>query len=800
MKIKLNWLNELVDLSGISLKELVEHASLYSAEIEGVSHLASASDAVVARVESCVPHPSSDHLHACTVSDGEKTYPVVCGAPNVASGEKVILAHVGCVLPGGTISPAKIRGVESLGMLCSLEELGLERKFIPEAMRNGIYVFPEDDTTPLGTPALSALGIDDVILEMAVTPNRGDLLSMIGVALEFSASFHRPLKGLAREAFASSPASFTGERPSHLKVTVTTDECPLYCALSVSDVTIHESPLWLKNDLMAAGIRPISNVVDITNYIMTLFGQPLHAFDADRLGDEIVVRKAGADEVITTLDGIARTLDEGDIVITNGVKPVALAGVMGGSETEITSTTKNVVIEAAVFAPLSIRRTATRLSLRSEAEGRYEHGVDQSRTALALASTARLLSELCGARVTERPAVVGELHLPDTVVRITPEEVEKCLGIAVSREEMDTIFTSLGFRVQGQDVFVPSRRPDIRIPEDLIEEVSRLHGYDKIPAAIPAARGLGALTPVQKRRRRVEDVLNDLGLDQVITYSLVSAEKAVQYQPEGFTRKPVKVLMPLTKDHEVLRMSLIPSLVDNAVYLENHKMDSIQVFEHGAVYWQDEDGEHEEEHLALLLTGPFGGTSWKGLRPGADFYTLKGILEALSRVLDAGFVFVPATDEVREMHPKRTATILYHNKPIGFVGEMHPREAKAHELERVVVAELSLAPILAQKERVAVYKPVANVPTVTYDIAVIVKKDVLASEIVKTISRADRTLLSGITIFDVYSGLPLPADVKSIALSLSFQAKETLTDEVVSAHVDQIVAALKEKYGAVLRQ
>ena len=807
MKIKLNWLKELIDLEGLSLDEIVNIASLYSSEIEAVDYIAQGSDLVVARVLTCVPHPDSDHLHVCTVDDGKEVLDIVCGAPNVCAGAKVILAHCGCKLIGGTISPSKIRGVASNGMLCSLQELGVEAKFVPEEFKNGIYLFKEDDNElPLGTNALDALMLGDPVLEMAVTPNRGDLNSMIGVAIELSASLHRPLKGIAKDVFEAKVPNFSTKAEDldaidkALKIEIDTPKCPLYMGLIAKDVVIKPSPKWMQTVLIGAGIRPINNVVDITNYIMTLFGQPLHSFDYDKAGHKILVREAKNGEVIRTLDGQDRALEEGDIVITNGEAITALGGVMGGEATEITETTQNVLIEGAIFDSLSIRRTAVRLNLRSEAEGRYEHGVDQSRTALALAYTKYLLETLADAKVLPSVAYCGKTKLEPVKISLTEDQVENYLGIHISKNEITDILTSLGFSVDGDIVSVPSRRPDIKIYQDLIEEVARIYGYDKIPATLPAADGIGHLSTAQKARRKVEYTLNDLGIDQVITYSLVSEKECMEFVPEPCKIEPVKVLMPLTKDHEYLRMSLIPSLVNNAEYLMNHKMDSVQIFEHGNVFGKMGDEFKEEEHLAILLSGPFGGTEWRGDKLNSDFYMLKGILETLSTVLGAGFTFEPSDIENSCMHPRRTAKIMYHNKPIGFVGDIHPRYVKERGINPCVVAEILLKPVLEQKEKVAIYKPINTAPMVNFDIAVIVKKDVLAADIIKTIKRADKQLLTDAKIFDVYEGLPLPADMKSIAVTLTFSAKETLTDQVINEHVKLITEKLKKDLNATLRQ
>ena len=507
MRVKLEWLKELVDLEGLITEEIVEKLSLYSIEVESVSKVVDGTNLVVGYVESCVPHPNSDHLSLCQVDVGNEKLQIVCGAPNVRAGQHVIVAKEGAELPGGfKIKRAKIRGVESNGMICSLNELGLENKFVPEEYQDGIFHFPEK--AEIGSNALAALNLDDEVIELDLTPNRGDLLSMLGVAIEASAIFNRPLKPLAFKAAQES-------RTAELNVINEAPGCIGYYGQVVKNVEIKPSPWWLISRLIAYGIRPINNVVDITNYILVLFGQPLHAFDYDELGKDIVIRNANPGEKIITLDEIERELNEADIVITDGRKPVAIAGVMGGEESGIGPNTKNIVIEAAVFDPRSVRATSERLGLKSDSSLRFEKGVDINTTKLALDYTCYLLEELAGGEISTR-AFAGVAEIAPRKIEISARDVEKLLGINIPSGEIKAILNRLGFEVIGDGDFlvsVPNRRPDIAIKADLIEENARIYGYDKITGTIPVNKSLGGLSYMQKQRREIKRILRGLGAE-----------------------------------------------------------------------------------------------------------------------------------------------------------------------------------------------------------------------------------------------------------------------------------------------
>ena len=467
MNVKLDWLKELVDLEGLNLDEIVNKLSLYSTEVEGVSRVVSGTNLVIGHILECEMHPDSDHLHVCKVDVGEEVLQIVCGAPNIKKGLYVIVAKIDAVLPGDfKIKKSKIRGVESCGMICSLKEIGMESKFIPAIYADGIYYF-NDEVKP-GSSALDALGLADPVLELGLTPNRSDLFSMLGVAYEAAACFNRPLKPLRYE-------EIKGEFKEKVDVKIDTPLCKMYYARCFKDLEIKESPRWLKTRLISFGTRPINNVVDITNYILALFGQPLHSFDSDKLGKKIVVRNALDGEKIVTLDNIERTLDSKDIVITDGKDPVAIAGVMGGLSTEITPETKNMTLEVAQFDPTSIRLTSQKLNLRSESSNRFEKGIDSNRSLLALEYATYLLKTLCNAKVSSEIAFSGELEPKEKEINVTSDFISKALGIKLTTDEIKEVLERLNFKVEVKadniKVLVPSRRMDVNIPDDLVEEV-----------------------------------------------------------------------------------------------------------------------------------------------------------------------------------------------------------------------------------------------------------------------------------------------------------------------------------------
>ena len=797
MKVKLNWLNELVDLSDLSTKEIVDTLSLHSIEIEGVEKVLYGTNLAIGHVLTCVDHPDSDHLHITTVDVGSEVLQIVCGAPNIKAGLYVIVALNGCELPGGfKIKKSKIRGVESNGMICSLAELGMEKKYIDEKYASGIYYF-EKEVTPGANP-LKELELDDEVIELGLTPNRGDLLSMIGVAYEVSAVFNRPFKPLAYELLEESGLN----NNDLVNVSIETDKCLLYYAKVIKDVKIKKSPDWLISRLIAFGIRPINNAVDITNYILALFGQPLHAFDYKLLGNNILVRQALENETIVTLDGIKRDLLPTDIVITDGKNPVALAGVMGGANSSISDETKDIVIEAAVFDPVSIRKTFTRLDLRSESSIRYEKGVDVNRTKLALDYTCYLFKTLCEATIASGDVYAGINKIVAKEVKVTSEYISNYLGVAISTDEVIDIMKRLDFEVALNDneiiVNVPNRRFDISIKQDIVEEVGRIHGYEQLPVTLPSTALAGELTNYQRRRRNLKHMLRDLGLVESVNYSLRENNNEFKYL-FGEGQENIELMLPISNERKVLRRNLVPSILENVSYSFNRKMNDVAFFEVGKVYYKECDKYVEKEHLSIALANVFSSTLWNGKIEKVDFYLIKGLIDQVFGELGVEFTYNKIEVCENTMHPLRTATISYKNKVVGYVGELHPKYAQTNDLKNVYVAEIDVHDILNEVQATKIYTPVSKVPNVERDLAFVVKKNVSASQLVEAIKSVDKKMITDVVIFDLYVGDKIEADEKSIACKVVLSSNETLTDDVVNAKVNKILKTLEKNELAKLR-
>lgn len=793
MRVKLEWLNELVDISDLSVEQLTKIISLYSTEVESVEAIALGSNLVVGHVVECLIHPDSDHLHICKVDIGEEILQIICGAPNIAFDQKVIVAKIGCVLPNNfIIKKAKIRGVESSGMICSLAELGVEKKYIPEEYQSGIFYFKDD--VKVGADALSALRFSDFVLELSITPNRGDLMSMMGVAIEVAAVLNRPLKPLS---FAV-PIS---ENDVSLSVELASDGCVGYYAQAFKNVVIKPSPWWLISRLIAFGVRPINNVVDITNYILALFGQPLHAFDFQKLGNKIVVRKARDGEIITSLDDIDRTLMNSDLVITNGKKPVAIAGVMGGKETQITDETTQIVIEAAVFDPMMVRKTSQRLGLRSESSARFERGVDINRAKLALDYTSYLLGRLADATPMSQASFSGLSQIKDIKININEKDVNQLLGITLTKEDIKQIFERLGFFTtlnQEIEVLVPNRRSDIRIKNDLIEEVGRLSGYTNLPNTLPKSSIASALTQKQVRRRQLRRILVDLGLTEAVTYSLVDEQYNNLFQQNhNELSKPLKLINPLVSEKSILRKSTLLGLIEVVKYNYARKTKDIALFEIGKGYGFKEEAK-EEEMLSIAMANHYYGNSWNQANK-VDFYTIKGILEMIARQLNVALRFQPMEQANKEMHPKRSADVYFNQEKIGFVGCLHPQFAFQEGLDEVYVCELRIDSLLESIPPLHVYQPITKYPSMERDLAFVLSRDVQAQDVVDTIKQIDRNLISDVFIFDVYQGENVQENQKSLAIRVVFSSVEPLSEEMIQPKMKRIIKALYETYQAVLR-
>ncbi|MCL6586555.1 MAG: phenylalanine--tRNA ligase subunit beta [Anoxybacillus sp.] len=803
MFVSYKWLQEYVDLTGITAKQLADRITKAGIEVESVEvRNKGVQGVVIGHVLEREQHPNADKLSKCLVDIGEgEPVQIICGAPNVAKGQKVAVAKVGAVLPGNfKIKRAKLRGEESNGMICSLQELGVESKLVPKEYADGIFVFPSD--APVGADALELLYLDDEVLELSLTPNRADCLSMIGVAYEVAAILGRSVKLPTIELHENNENVH-----DYISVRVDAQEDnPLYAGRIVKNVKIGPSPLWMQARLMAAGIRPHNNVVDITNYILLEYGQPLHAFDYDRLGsNEIVVRRAKKGETIVTLDDVERTLTEEHLVITNGKEPVALAGVMGGANSEVCDETVNVFIEAAYFNGATIRQAVKDHGLRSESSTRFEKGIDPARTKEALDRAAALMAEYAGGEVVGGVVEANTLQLKDVVVTITLDRINRVLGTTITKEEVAGILTNLQFTFTEDNgtftITVPSRRRDIAIEEDIIEEVARLYGYDHLPATLPIGEANpGKLTPYQAKRRKVRRYLEDAGLFQAITYSLTNEAKATMFALE--TAEPIRLALPMSEERSVLRQSLVPHLLEAASYNRARQVENVALYEIGSVYLANGENElpNEKERLAGVLTGVWHAHLWQGEKKAVDFYVVKGILDGLFALLGLENRVEYKQAKREHLHPGRTAEILLDHKTIGFVGQLHPNVQKQFDLKETYVFELDLEALLNVEVDDIRYTAIPRFPSITRDIALVVDEHVVAGELQKAIIEAGGELLKDVSIFDVYKGDRLPEGKKSIAFSLRYYDPErTLTDEEVTNVHEQVIKAVEQQFGATLR-
>ncbi len=785
MKVSLNWLKDYLNLDKYSVSDLFNTFSFHISELESSYDLANASCMTVGYVKECVDHPDSDHLHVCQIEirPGEVSQ-IVCGAPNIVAGAKVIVALPGAVLPGDfKIKPSKIRGVESNGMCCSLQELGIEDKYVEEAYKDGIYLLPQD--AKVGDDPLKYLCLDDHVFDLDLTSNRSDLLSVEGIAYDLGAALNE------RVCIPNFKLEEIDEK-NPMEVSVDTPKCKKYLTRVIKDVKIQSSPEFIKARLIASGIRPINNVVDITNYVLIGLGQPLHSFDLDKLGTKIVVREAKNDETLVTLDDIERKLSDGDIIITDGNTPLCVGGVMGGKSTEITTETKNVVLEAAYFEPLQVRKTSQSLGLKSESSIRFERMIDYKRVNRALDYAAYLLAKYASGKVLSGVVGVEDMY-EDKVVFVSTNKINKVLGTNLSNQEIESILERLALDFKGEGEYtitIPSRRMDLQASyQDIIEDIARIYGYDNIPTTLPATSLKGGLTDEQKYYRNIRQILTNLGLNEAITYSLVSEKVINDFSNQD--KKSVHVLMPMTEDRAVMRKSLVKSLIDVVVYNKARKMNDVQFFELGKVYSTD----GEQHFLSGALTGLYMSNLWQGVKVKVDFFLVKGILDTLFAKLNVDASYVKA-DEFKNLHPGRSAKIMINDTYVGFVGELHPRYAKENDAANTYVFELNADLIYTLINKKFIYESLPKVPSVTRDLAIVVKKDITCQQVLDVIKMTARKHLVEYEVFDLYEGENLGEDEKSLAISLTFQDKEKTLE---TQDVDKFIKSILNRLDALLQ-
>jgi len=685
-------------------------------------------------------------------------------------------------------------------MICSLAELGLPDSIIPKEFADGIQILPEDAVP--GDSIFPYLDLDDEIIELSITPNRADALSMRGVAHEVAAiygkSVHFPEKTVTED---SKPAS------DKISVAIESDKVATYASRVVENVTVQPSPQWLQNLLMNAGIRPINNVVDVTNYVLLYFGQPMHAFDLDKFEDSrIVARDARDGEKLVTLDGEERELTAEDIVITVADKPVALAGVMGGASTEIDNNSKNVVLEAAVFDGKSVRKTSSRLNLRSESSSRFEKGINNDTVLEALDFAAAMLQELANGTVLAGRVQAGSVDTEPVQVSTSLDYVNVRLGTELIFADIEDVFAKLGFGLTGDadkfTVSVPRRRWDISIQADLVEEIARIYGYEKLPTTLPEAAGTaGELTETQALRRKVRSIAEGAGLTEIISYALTTPEKAVEFAatPSNLT----ELMWPMTVDRSALRQNMVSGMLDTVAYNVNRKNSNVAIYEIGKVFEQKgnpkEELPNEINTFAFAISGLVAEKDFQTKATPVDFFYAKGIVEALFDKLEVSVDYVP-TKDLASMHPGRTAAIVLDGQTIGFLGQVHPQTAKNYGIPETYVAEINLSAVEAALQPDQPFVEITKFPAVSRDIALLLKAEITHQEVLDAIYSAGVKRLVAVKLFDVYAGEKLGSGMKSMAYSLTFQnPNDNLTDEEVAKYMEKITKALTEKVKAEVR-
>lgn len=786
--INLEWVKDYIDISDQDLKELARKITESGINIEKVitNHI---DNLTIGEVVECINHPDSDHLHVCQVNIGDKTTQIVCGAPNIRKGLKVIVALPGAVLPGDfEIKTSKIRGEESNGMICALYELGLEEK-TDEAYARGIEELNED--APVGKDPLTYLGIEATLYELDIHKHRNnDCYYHIGFAYEIGAILNRKVS-LPENKYEEVKDSVLNE----VKVDVETEKCPYYTAKIVRNVKVGESPEFIKNRLNSLGMRSINNVVDISNYVMLEYGQPLHFFDRKKLGNNILVRDAKDNEEIITLDQEKKVLTHNDIVITDGKNPVAIAGVKGGINTGVDEDTTEIIIEAAIFDPVSIRYTARNLDLKSEASIRYGKGLSYEYTDMAMDRACYLLQKYAGAEVLSDKVVYDKVDKTNQIVEFYPKDVNKMLGITISEDDMKVELGRLDFPYELKDgkfiVTIPKRRLDIDPNvNDIAEEIGRLYGYQNLVSTLPELpTKRGEYIGDVKYRKIISKRLRSLGLNEAKTYTLTSPDMAKLFNYEN--KEHVVLPNPMSIDKSVVRTTLIPSLLNVYDYNKKRKVKNIFLYEIAKTY----DKEYNEESkISGLLSGTYMGNGWN-LNTKVDFYIVKGIVENLLDYMGFKNRYTFEVSSCSDLHPGISANIMLDRKKIGVIGRVHPKVLK----DEVYVFELSLQALMSPVKPIK-YKEAPKYPIIEKDVCFIVDKSITVSELTNEIRRAGGRLLNDIGVFDVYTGENVGKNKKSIAFSLTFlDLTRTLTDEEVMEVFNNIIKSVTTKLNCEIR-
>ncbi len=796
MNLSRKWLNEFVDgvsAEDINDRDFSEAMTISGSKVEVVTCPGDEiENVVVGKVTAMERHPDSDHMWTCMVDIGKgEDVQIVTGAQNVSVGDLVPVAKHNSLLPGGVkITKGKLRGVMSNGMLCSLKELGLDLHDFPYAIEDGIWILQEEGVKP-GDDIRPIIGADDHIVEFEITPNRPDCLSVIGLAREASATFKKPLK-----LHTPQVNGYGGSIGEMLDVDIEDARlCPRYTARMVKNVKIAPSPKWMRERLRASGVRPINNIVDITNYVMLEYGQPMHAFDFSCVeGGHLIIRTAREGEVIQTLDGNDRQLSTSMLCICDEKKPVCVAGVMGGANSEIVGDTAAVIFESANFNGVSVRRTATALGMRTDASSRYEKGLDPMNTYLGVQRACELVEMLgCGEVVDGIIDVIAADRNP-TAVKLEPEKINGLLGTDIPRSDMVTMLESLGFTIEGDDIIVPSWRSDIEHYSDIAEEVARLYGYNKLPTTLMCGMTtMGGLTPKQKDENTLGALCRGLGYSEILTYSFISpsAYKKICQGDNASLTNSVTILNPLGEDTSVMRTTSLPSMLDILSRNYNYRNSAVRLYELAKTYRPVAGRQLADEKLCLTL-GAYGGM---------DFFKIKGAVETILAGMRVTDVSYTALSENPSYHPGRCAEIRSGSTVIGVVGQIHPTAASNYGIGcDVYAAELDFEAMRTCRTGDSVYVPIPKYPSVSRDLAVVCDAAITVSSLEQCISRNSGGLVRSIELFDIYTGSPIPEGKKSVAFSLELRADDrNLTAAEADSDMALILAALEKELGAVIR-
>lgn len=795
MKVSLNLLNQYVKVDDIEANELAKLITAAGFEVEGIEQLAYGTNLVVGFIHECCMHPDSDHLHICQVEvkPGE-ILQIVCGAPNVASGQKVIVALPGCELTEGfKIKKSVIRGVESNGMICSLSELGIDQRYQSEEQKAGIEIL--DESAPIGQEALSYLGLKDTILDIGLTPNRADCMSIRAFAYEVAAILNREVHFPQNR--------FNSELKSDLTVETRTDKCSYFSVQLVKGVKTKQSPQWLKSILMASGIKPINNIVDISNYVMLEFAQPIHMYDYNKLESKEFVVDTGYNLSTILLDGQEYQIESEDIIVGVNDKVACVAGVMGSNSTKIDDNSIDIVVEVAGFNGTSLRKTTRRLNLLTDASSRYIKGAnDIAKSQAVLERTISLLVELADASEIYSP-VSTQLNVEQKIVSLRENRVNELLGTAISVDDIKEIFNRLKFDYQYNngkfEVKVPTHRKDITLEADLVEEVARLYGYDHIPSKLPImTTTAGIRNQQQKRERMIKDKLSELGLHEVVTYTLVSPTLATMYN-YFHNNEVVSLMSPLGEERSTTRQSIVPSLLETIHYNQSHSNKDVNIFEIAKTY----SNQKEVKNLAIACSGVYSCNKWQKEIKEIDFYVVKGFVENIFKQIgieESRYQLVRIENDSKLLHPGRSAYIIMNKEIVGYIGQIHPIVQKQFDINPTYVAELNLSVLLQLKTKKIKFENIAQYPSVSRDIALVVDVNINAYDIERTIKRSSQKMVKNVTVFDVYQGEHVQEGKKSLAFNLIFQdEKKTLSEKEVNDCLSRILSALEKDYNAILR-